>query len=654
MKTASVIMTTKNRKEELLKALESAMAQRGLLEVIVIDDGSTDDTARVVERIAEEIEDRRSEIGGAEGRVAPEDRRSEIGDREEIGDPGEVAAPSRGEELVHKSAGGEGSGSMSPEGQSSCAGAKPELPVCEQGRDGAVNPPRQRGIYLTTDYTDEHGSEGAGPCLDKPSGAAFSNPFTSELARDCENTSLNRSAIGPASALRADDGEMGSVGGNQRADSEGFLEGQSQAGLQMDSQKLLDTRGANAPDTSGVQTGSESESVSIRAIRGEKSGETKQVPCSATVPEAQALDSGRSALDPQSAAKPQLRFIRHEVSAGYIVRRNEGARVARGDVIFSLDDDAVFSSPFVVEQTLRDFSHPRIGAVAIPYIEPHKANREMQRAPTREDVWITASYIGTAHAVRRDVFLALGGYREHLVHQGEEGDFCIRMLAADAEHSGDRRWKIEDGGEEKAESGNAEKLKREGTTDDSDKHGWGGAGERLVKPSGAAFSNPSTSELARDSENTSLTHSASGPASLPVTSHSLPATASPCDATPATSYPPPVTAPKVPGFFVRLGNSDPIIHNESPKRDYSRMDFYGRRNDVLFHWQNTPMPDLLWQLPMTIAGGVLCAYRVKRWRKMLEGIGAGFLAIAGGVNREPVSRLAASKFKHIKKKSTQI
>jgi peptidoglycan/LPS O-acetylase OafA/YrhL len=34
--------------------------------------------------------------------------------------------------------------------------------------------------------------------LDKPSGAAFSNPYTrSELARDCENTSPTRSASGP-------------------------------------------------------------------------------------------------------------------------------------------------------------------------------------------------------------------------------------------------------------------------------------------------------------------------------------------------------------------------------------------------------------------------------------------------------------------------
>jgi hypothetical protein len=116
----------------------------------------------------------------------------------------------------------------------------------------------------------------------------------------------------------------------------------------------------------------------------------------------------------------------------------------------------------------------------------------------------------------------------------------------------------------------------------------------------------------------------------------------------ATSNPPPVTAPEVPGFFVRLGNSDPIIHNESPKRDYSRMDFYGRRNDVLFHSQNTPMPDLLWQLPKTIVGGLFCAAKVGRWRKMLEGFGAGFVAIAGGAKRRPVSNLALANFRQLK------
>ena len=50
MKTASVVITTKNRREELLKAIESAMGQRGLLEVVVIDDGSTDGTAEELKK----------------------------------------------------------------------------------------------------------------------------------------------------------------------------------------------------------------------------------------------------------------------------------------------------------------------------------------------------------------------------------------------------------------------------------------------------------------------------------------------------------------------------------------------------------------------------------------------------------------------------
>jgi hypothetical protein len=250
-------------------------------------------------------------------------------------------------------------------------------------------------------------------------------------------------------------------------------------------------------------------------------------------------------------------------------------------VVFSLDDDAVFSSTFVVEQTLQDFSHSRIGAVAIPYIEPHKANKEMQRAQTREDVWIMASYIGTAHAVRRDVFLALGGYREHLVHQGEEGDFCLRMLAA--KHGGE------------------EILTTEDTTE---RLGGREMEQPKVGPKGEGVGTT-------DSKSTEVEAA-------------------------------------VPGFFVRLGNSDPIIHNESPKRDFSRMDFYGRRNDVLFHWQNTPMPDLLWQLPMTIAGGLLCAYRVKRWEKMACGIISGIFEVLKGATREPVGKKHFRFYKQLK------
>lgn len=127
---------------------------------------------------------------------------------------------------------------------------------------------------------------------------------------------------------------------------------------------------------------------------------------------------------------PQVRLVQCAASGGYIVRRNEAARLAKGEVIISMDDDAAFSTPRVVEQTLREFDDPRVGAVAIPYVEPHKANRLLQQAPDRQGLWLAERFIGTAHALRRDLFLQLGGYREHLVHQGEEGDYCLRMLDA--------------------------------------------------------------------------------------------------------------------------------------------------------------------------------------------------------------------------------
>jgi GT2 family glycosyltransferase len=72
----------------------------------------------------------------------------------------------------------------------------------------------------------------------------------------------------------------------------------------------------------------------------------------------------------------------------------------------------------------------------------------------------------------------------------------------------------------------------------------GGQGDAQGTCAGAAFSNPSTSELARDSENTSLTRFASEPASsLPAISRSLLAKA-PKAPSPATSYSLLATAPE--------------------------------------------------------------------------------------------------------------
>lgn len=234
---------------------------------------------------------------------------------------------------------------------------------------------------------------------------------------------------------------------------------------------------------------------------------------------------------------PGVRLERREESAGYIVRRNEGVRLANAAVVFSLDDDAGFSSPHTVAQTLPEFSQALIGAVAIPFVNVLHGPQVWQQAPedAAGEIYVADSFIGTAHALRRELFLALGGYREHLLHQGEEGDYCLRMLAA--------------------------------------------------------------------------------------------------------------------GYVVRMGRAEPIHHFESSRRDWRRMDFYGRRNDVLFVWHNVPARDFPVHLTATIFNGLRFAAGHARspWQ-MVRGLARGCVdGLRYWHERKPVPRAVYRLHRRLKK-----
>jgi glycosyltransferase involved in cell wall biosynthesis len=125
---------------------------------------------------------------------------------------------------------------------------------------------------------------------------------------------------------------------------------------------------------------------------------------------------------------PQVLLVRDHVSKGYIVQRNRAAQISSGSIIFSIDDDAAFSSRHTVEQIMPYFDDPRIGAVTIPLVNVVSGHETHQMPPHSNDILLTSSFIGTAHAIRRSLFENLGGYREFFFHQGEEEDLCIRML----------------------------------------------------------------------------------------------------------------------------------------------------------------------------------------------------------------------------------
>jgi glycosyltransferase involved in cell wall biosynthesis len=128
---------------------------------------------------------------------------------------------------------------------------------------------------------------------------------------------------------------------------------------------------------------------------------------------------------------PEVRLERRETGGGLIARRNELARLASAPVMVSIDDDAEFTAPDIVTRAARALEHPRVGAVAIPYVERGRGDTEVrQLAPDDHGVWVTGPYIGTAHALKREAFLGLGGYRTSLVRNTEELDLWTRMLEA--------------------------------------------------------------------------------------------------------------------------------------------------------------------------------------------------------------------------------
>lgn len=129
------------------------------------------------------------------------------------------------------------------------------------------------------------------------------------------------------------------------------------------------------------------------------------------------------------SAFPAVRVVRHEESAGLIVRRNQGAKLATAPIIVSIDDDAEFRSRDTVVKLLPLFADSRVGAVALPHVDLLQGEHVIQQPPESGRTWVTACFRGTAYAVRRDLFLELGGFRESLYHQAEEQDLCLRLLA---------------------------------------------------------------------------------------------------------------------------------------------------------------------------------------------------------------------------------
>lgn len=119
---------------------------------------------------------------------------------------------------------------------------------------------------------------------------------------------------------------------------------------------------------------------------------------------------------------PNLEVRVNEQSKGLIVNRNRLAEWANEEILISLDDDSCFEDPpdllEIYERFARD---PTLVAVEFE-------NRELNESFVKragDGTWLQM-YTGFGHAIHRERFLRVGGYREFFVHMCEERDFAQR------------------------------------------------------------------------------------------------------------------------------------------------------------------------------------------------------------------------------------
>ncbi len=127
-----------------------------------------------------------------------------------------------------------------------------------------------------------------------------------------------------------------------------------------------------------------------------------------------------------------VRVLRDDSAPAYIVGRNRMVREASASAVFLMDDDAAFLGAEALEAALRVLDADReIGAVAFAQCELGGARWDEGMQPSRSRaVCYVASFIGFAHLLRREVFMAVGGYRDSFVFYGEEKEFCLRLIDA--------------------------------------------------------------------------------------------------------------------------------------------------------------------------------------------------------------------------------
>jgi GT2 family glycosyltransferase len=142
------------------------------------------------------------------------------------------------------------------------------------------------------------------------------------------------------------------------------------------------------------------------------------------------VDDGSSDGTPEMLRRefPSVRVLSNRESRGPTAARNAGAIAASGQYLLTVDDDCVLTSPSSVETALKLFDSCDVAAVTLPFVNVQIDTTVRTAAPEPTGAFVTTDYYAGMVLFRRDLFLAVKGYREEYFMHHEEPDLAIRLL----------------------------------------------------------------------------------------------------------------------------------------------------------------------------------------------------------------------------------
>ncbi|MCE0522940.1 MAG: glycosyltransferase [Methylacidiphilales bacterium] len=122
---------------------------------------------------------------------------------------------------------------------------------------------------------------------------------------------------------------------------------------------------------------------------------------------------------------PWIKFMRFESSQGLLPQRNRIAQLLSTPLILGLDDDSFPIAGNLEAAASWLTEHPKVCALAfrIDYAGEISLSNSEAGAP-----YPVKSFVGCANLIKRELFLALGGYEERLGYSAEEGEFCLKAI----------------------------------------------------------------------------------------------------------------------------------------------------------------------------------------------------------------------------------